>query len=131
MKRGSSHFRSWRRVAAAAALACAVHSGSAAAGGVPNHLREVKVEDTAHGQEVIAHGTTAATYSARVEAGGKRLLVDIANADMVKPIEAVATASGVVGGVLTIGVAFTWTRLFPQLARVDRLDELEPVEVAA
>jgi hypothetical protein len=37
----------------------------------------------------------------------------------------------VVGGLVTIGVALTWTRLFPQLARVDRLDDLEPVEVAA
>jgi hypothetical protein len=33
--------------------------------------------------------------------------------------------------VLTIGVALTWTRLFPALARVDRLDELRPVEAAA
>jgi hypothetical protein len=42
-----------------------------------------------------------------------------------------AVPAVVVGGVLTIGVALTWTRLFPQLARVDRLDELKPVEVAA
>ncbi|HEY1318307.1 MAG TPA: MFS transporter [Gaiella sp.] len=42
-----------------------------------------------------------------------------------------AVPAVVVGGVVTIGVALTWTRLFPQLAHVDRLDELEPVEVAA
>ncbi len=42
-----------------------------------------------------------------------------------------AVPAVVVGGVVTIGVALTWTRLFPQLARVDRLDELRPVEVAA
>jgi MFS family permease len=42
-----------------------------------------------------------------------------------------AVPAVVIGGVVTIGVALTWTRLFPQLARVDRLDELEPVEVAA
>jgi MFS family permease len=41
-----------------------------------------------------------------------------------------AVPAVVVGGVLTIGVALTWTRLFPQLAQVDRLDELRPVEVA-
>jgi MFS family permease len=42
-----------------------------------------------------------------------------------------AVPAVVVGGVLTIGVALTWTRLFPQLARVDRLDELRPVEAVA
>ena len=42
-----------------------------------------------------------------------------------------AVPAVVVGGVVTIGVALTWTRLFPELARVDRLDDLEPVEVAA
>jgi hypothetical protein len=36
----------------------------------------------------------------------------------------------VVGGLVTIGVALTWTRVFPALAKVDRLDELRPVEVA-
>ena len=41
-----------------------------------------------------------------------------------------AVPAVVVGGIVTIGVALTWTRLFPQLATVDRLDELRPVEVA-
>ena len=41
-----------------------------------------------------------------------------------------AVPAVVVGGVLTIGVALTWARLFPQLAQVDRLDELRPGEVA-
>ena len=31
----------------------------------------------------------------------------------------------------TIGVAFAWTRIFPGLARVDRLDDLRPVEAVA
>ncbi|HET8742142.1 MAG TPA: MFS transporter [Gaiella sp.] len=39
-----------------------------------------------------------------------------------------AVPAVVVGGLVTIGVALTWTRLFPQLAKVDRLDELRPVE---
>jgi predicted MFS family arabinose efflux permease len=39
-----------------------------------------------------------------------------------------AVPAVVVGGIVTIGVALTWTRLFPQLAQVDRLDELRPVE---
>jgi Transmembrane secretion effector len=42
-----------------------------------------------------------------------------------------AVPAVIVGGVVTIGVALTWTRLFPQLAKVDRLDELRPVEIAA
>jgi Transmembrane secretion effector len=42
-----------------------------------------------------------------------------------------AVPAVVLGGVVTIGVAVTWTRLFPQLAKVDRLDELRPVEVPA
>ncbi len=41
-----------------------------------------------------------------------------------------AVPAVVVGGLVTIGVALTWTRIFPALAKVDRLDELRPVEVA-
>ena len=41
-----------------------------------------------------------------------------------------AVPAVLLGGVLTIGVAVTWKRLFPQLAEVDRLDELRPVEAA-
>lgn len=33
----------------------------------------------------------------------------------------------VVGGVVTIVIAAAWTRLFPTLARVDRLDDLRPI----
>jgi len=39
-----------------------------------------------------------------------------------------AVPAVVLGGVVTITVALTWTRLFPQLSEVDRLDELRPVE---
>jgi MFS family permease len=41
-----------------------------------------------------------------------------------------AVPAVVIGGVATIGVALLWWRLFPSLARVDRLDELRPVSVA-
>ena len=40
-----------------------------------------------------------------------------------------AVPAVVIGGVATIGIAVVWTRLFPDLARVDRLDELRPAEV--
>jgi hypothetical protein len=38
-----------------------------------------------------------------------------------------AVPAVVIGGVLTVGVAVVWRRLFPDLARVDRLDELRPI----
>jgi len=42
-----------------------------------------------------------------------------------------AVPAVVLGGVATIVVAGTWWKLFPALARVDRLDELRPVPVEA
>jgi len=41
-----------------------------------------------------------------------------------------AVPAVVVGGVATVVVAGLWWKLFPSLARVDRLDELQPVSVA-
>jgi MFS family permease len=41
-----------------------------------------------------------------------------------------AVPAVVLGGVATVVVAVVWWRLFPELARVDRLDELRPVSVA-
>jgi MFS family permease len=38
-----------------------------------------------------------------------------------------AVPAVVIGGIATIGVAVVWWRLFPGLARVDRLDELRPI----
>ncbi len=37
-----------------------------------------------------------------------------------------AVPAVVIGGVVTIAIAVVWGRLFPQLARVDRLEELRP-----
>jgi hypothetical protein len=42
-----------------------------------------------------------------------------------------AVPAVVAGGVATIVIAAAWTRLFPPLAQVDRLDELRPSYVAA
>ncbi len=42
-----------------------------------------------------------------------------------------AVPAVVIGGVLTIGVALTWARFFPDLRHVDRLDELRPAEAVA
>jgi MFS family permease len=41
-----------------------------------------------------------------------------------------AVPAVVLGGVATVAVAVAWWHLFPDLRRVDRLDELEPVEAA-
>ena len=41
-----------------------------------------------------------------------------------------AVPAVVLGGVATIAIAGVWWRLFPSLARVDRLDELRPVSVS-
>src|SRR3970282_642935 len=38
-----------------------------------------------------------------------------------------AVPAVVIGGIATIAIAGLWWRLFPSLARVDRLDELRPV----
>ncbi len=40
-----------------------------------------------------------------------------------------AVPAVVIGGVLTVAIAIGWSRFFPALARVDRLDELRPAEV--
>jgi hypothetical protein len=40
-----------------------------------------------------------------------------------------AVPAVVAGGVLTIVVAGAWWKLFPSLAKVDRLDELRPVAI--
>lgn len=42
-----------------------------------------------------------------------------------------AAPAVVLGGLATVVLAFLWPRVFPALARVDRLDELRPVELPA
>jgi MFS family permease len=42
-----------------------------------------------------------------------------------------AVPAVVIGGIATIGIAVLWWHLFPQLAGVDRLDELRPVALEA
>lgn len=41
-----------------------------------------------------------------------------------------AVPAVVIGGVLTVVIALSWSRFFPALAHVDRLDELRPAETA-
>ena len=39
-----------------------------------------------------------------------------------------AVPAVIIGGVLTVAIAVGWSRFFPALAHVDRLDELRPAE---
>ncbi|MBX3189289.1 MAG: type IV pilus secretin PilQ [Labilithrix sp.] len=93
------------------------------ADGAPNHVRDVKIRatDTSTGAtEIEVVGTTAPVFNVRVESGGKRLLVDIANADAQGVKEAITSQVGVVGGVLTQGFkteAGTMTRLSVSLVK--------------
>lgn len=92
------------------------------ADGTPNHVRDVKIRstDTAGATEIEVVGTTAPVFNVRVESGGKRLLVDISNADVVGAKEAITAPVGVVGGVLTQGFktdAGTMTRLSVSLVK--------------
>ncbi|MBX3222530.1 MAG: type IV pilus secretin PilQ [Labilithrix sp.] len=70
----------------------------------PNHVRDVKVRTTdaeSGAAEIEVVGTGAPTFNVRVENGGKRLVVDIANSDVVGVREAITSAVGIVGGVMT------------------------------
>jgi type IV pilus assembly protein PilQ len=74
------------------------------ADGTPNHVRDVKIRATdasTGATEIEVVGTTAPVFNVRVESGGKRLLVDISNADVVGVKEALTSQVGIVGGVLT------------------------------
>ncbi len=72
----------------------------------PNHVRDVKMQavpGVQGGIEIDVSGTEAPVFAVRVEAGGKRLVIDLENTDLVGVREAMTSAVGVVGGVLTQG----------------------------
>lgn len=69
-----------------------------------NHVSDVKVraaEAETGATEIEVVGTSAPTFTVRIENGGKRLIVDIASTDVVGVTEAITKAVGVVGGVMT------------------------------
>ena len=70
----------------------------------PNHVKDVDVRAAGadgQGTEISVVGTAAPVYFVRVDAGGKRLLVDIANADLAEAQPPITDPVGVVGGVMT------------------------------
>ena len=71
---------------------------------VPNHVHDVKVHatDTVSGAaEIEVVGTSAPVYNLRVESGGKKLVVDISEADVQGVKEAMTSAAGVVSSIMT------------------------------
>jgi type IV pilus assembly protein PilQ len=120
---GKSARRQKKRVAALTAIACVLSATLSWADGGPNHVRDVKVhaaEGIPGGTEIEVVGTGTPVFSVRVTDGGRRLLVDLNNADVAGAPEAITNASGLVGGVLT--QAFknengSVTRLIVSLAR--------------
>lgn len=109
-KKGSIHTRVLQLIGAQAIVLSASFCW-ADASAVPNHVRDVRVRATdaqTGAAEIEVVGTSAPVYNMRVEGGGKRLVVDISNADIptgnpqtggVK--EAITNPVGVVGGVMT------------------------------
>ncbi|HVH43673.1 MAG TPA: type IV pilus secretin PilQ [Labilithrix sp.] len=104
-KRGSIHKRLLQLAGAHAILLTASLSlADAAPLAAPNHVRDVKVRATdaqSGATEIEVVGTTAPVFNVRIENGGKRLVVDLSNADVVGVKEAVTNAVGIVGGVMT------------------------------
>src|SRR4051812_44792630 len=96
--------RKTKQVSSLAALAIVLSASISWADGASNHVRDVKVhaaEGIPGGTEIEVVGTGAPTFNVRVTEGGKRLLIDLSDADVVGAPEAITNPSGVVGGILT------------------------------
>ena len=87
-------------VASAAALSFALLTSEAGAQTAANHVQKVTVQETGEGTDVWVEGTAAPRFSARVANGGKRLIIDIADADLASAIPALTQATGLVGGLV-------------------------------
>jgi|CZKU01.1.fsa_nt_gi type IV pilus assembly protein PilQ len=77
---------------------------AASADPVANHVRDVKLkaDDASTGPaEIEIVGTGAPSYSVRVADGGRKLLLDLADSDVVGAPAAITAPAGVVGGILT------------------------------
>jgi type IV pilus assembly protein PilQ len=93
-------------VAAGAASGVLLCERAALAESMKNHVQDVRVhEDPAvpGGAQIEISGTAPFAYNVRVADGGRRLLVDLSDADVTGAPAAITTATGVVGGVLTQG----------------------------
>ncbi len=103
--RGSNMMRT-KRVGGLTALAVGLSATMSWADGAPNHVRDVKVHPAggiSGATEIEVIGTGAPTFSVRVADDGRKLFVDLANADVVGAPEAITQAEGAVAGILTQG----------------------------
>ena len=108
---------SWTVVRALVAAWVVSAAPAAFAKDAPNHVRNVTIHQTGQKTAVVVEATAPPKYHAQLARGGKRLIVDITNAD-VGTIPAVTDPKGVVGGVVAQGYATPagkTTRIFIQL----------------
>ncbi len=94
------------RLGGLTAIAALLTAGAGWADELPNHVRDVKMhaaEGIPGGTEIEVVGTIAPTFSVRVADDGRKLLIDLTNADVVGAPEALTQPEGPVGGVLTQG----------------------------
>ncbi|PIE05697.1 MAG: pilus assembly protein PilQ [Sorangium cellulosum] len=66
----------------------------------PNHVKNVTVSQSGPKTRVVVQASAPPRFHAQLASGGKRLIIDISNADIVGKIPAVAHSRGVVGGVV-------------------------------
>jgi type IV pilus assembly protein PilQ len=76
----------------------------ASAGGAANHVRDVRVsatDATSGGAEIEIAAAGTLVYSVRAADGGRRLLIDLTDTDVLGVPAAITNPVGVIGGVLT------------------------------
>jgi type IV pilus assembly protein PilQ len=97
--------RGWATIGATgAASTVLLFQSPAPADPAANHVRDVRLraDDASSGAaQIEILGTGAPAYSVRVADGGRRLLVDLSDSDVVGAPAAITTGAGVVGGILT------------------------------
>lgn len=106
LKTASAKIAASAKVQAAALVAPLVLLSTSVsyADAAPNHVRDVKVREAdgiPGGTEIEVLGTGTPTYAVRVAEGGRRVLIDLSNADVAGAPAAITEPKGVVGGVLT------------------------------
>ncbi|MGO8995482.1 MAG: type IV pilus secretin PilQ [Polyangiaceae bacterium] len=103
--RGSKKMRT-KRVGALTALAVLLSATIGWADGAPNHVRDVRVhaaEGIAGGTEIEVIGTVTPTFNMRVADGGRKLVLELTDADVIGAPEAITKPEGSVAGILTQG----------------------------